>query len=82
MRNPFESGQIKNYLLFYGGVVAIVVLFFIASTLFHETKEMPKKSFVKEQDASTAVKEPQRTPEEDIKEEPRQSRFKLLEKTY
>ncbi len=43
--NPFSKEQIKNYLLFYVGVVTIVVLFFIASTLFHEVKDVKPKHF-------------------------------------
>jgi len=52
--NPFESGQIKNYLLLYASVVVIMVLFFLATTLFSSPKkeikqrefktELPKKS--------------------------------------
>ena len=45
MKNPFESGHIKNYLLLYASVVVIMILFFIASTLFHDVKEIDKKTF-------------------------------------
>ncbi|MCF6330849.1 MAG: hypothetical protein L3I99_04805 [Sulfurimonas sp.] len=45
MQNPFESGHIKNYILFYVSVVVIMILFFIASTLFHEIKPVDKKTF-------------------------------------
>jgi len=45
IENPFESGHIKNYILAYVGVVVIMVLFFIASSLFSETKKHPKKTF-------------------------------------
>ncbi|MBU0631971.1 hypothetical protein KKA17_04940 [bacterium] len=43
--NPFESGQIKNYLLFYAGIVVIMILFFVATTLFHDIKEEKTKIF-------------------------------------
>lgn len=43
--NPFESGQIKNYLLFYAAIVVIMILFFIASSLFNEIKEEKPKIF-------------------------------------
>ncbi len=46
MENPFESGHIKNYMLFYASVVVIMILFFIASTLFHEIEPVDKKTFV------------------------------------
>ena len=45
MQNPFESGHIKNYLLFYASIVVIMILFFIASTLFHEVGSVEKKVF-------------------------------------
>lgn len=45
MNNPFESGHIKNYLLLYASVVVIMILFFIASTLFHDVDKIEKKVF-------------------------------------
>lgn len=45
IENPFESGHIKNYLMAYASVVVIMVLFFIASTLFYEAEEIEKKEF-------------------------------------
>ena len=45
MDNPFETGHIKNYILSYVSVVVIMVLFFIASTLFNEIQEVDKKVF-------------------------------------
>jgi len=45
MNNPFETGHIKNYLLLYASVVVIMVLFFIAGTLFRDTEVFEKKSF-------------------------------------
>jgi hypothetical protein len=45
MNNPFESGHIKNYILLYASVVVIMILFFIASTLFNDVKKMEKKTF-------------------------------------
>ena len=43
--NPFESGQIKNYLLFYAAIVVIMILFFIASSLFNNIKQEKTKIF-------------------------------------
>lgn len=54
--NPFESGQIKNYLLFYAGIVVIMILFFIASTLFHDIKEEKTKIFDTNVTAKTVTK--------------------------
>jgi len=45
MENPFESGHIKNYVLLYSSIVIIMVLFFIATTLFNEVKSVEKKVF-------------------------------------
>jgi len=45
MQNPFETGHIKNYILLYASVVVIMVLFFIASTLFHDVEQIEKKKF-------------------------------------
>jgi hypothetical protein len=45
MQNPFESGHIKNYILLYVSVVVIMILFFIASSLFNEVQSVEKKVF-------------------------------------
>jgi len=74
--NPFESGHIKNYVLFYIGIVVIMVLFFIAATLFNDVDDVKRKIFpteIKESlDLNTSFQEP-----EVIK-----PRFKLLDKAY
>lgn len=77
MQNPFESGHIKNYLLLYASVVVIMILFFIASTLFNEVEVIKQKEF------NTEIKEKatQETIEKEAKEEPK-LKFKLLEKAY
>lgn len=75
MQNPFESGHIKNYILFYVSIVVIVVLFFIASTLFHEVKGVEKKVF------DTEVKKVLHV-EEKTEEKNSSSRFKLLDRAY
>ncbi|MEN4053912.1 MULTISPECIES: hypothetical protein [Sulfurimonas] len=74
MQNPFESGQIKNYLLLYASVVVIMVLFFIATTLFNEDKEVKQKEFNTE---PVAKKEKNVTVEKKVK-----PKFQLLEKAY
>jgi len=45
IENPFESGHIKNYILAYVSVVVIMVLFFIASSLFNDVKVYDTKEF-------------------------------------
>ena len=75
MQNPFESGQIKNYLLFYASVLVIIVLFFIASTLFndiHQVKE--KKEFNTEKEEKLKPKKEQ--------ENSHPLKFKLLQSAY
>ena len=80
IENPFESGHIKNYILFYVAVVVIMVLFFIATTLFNEEDEkIEKKTFDTNATAANkqilnaaTAKEPQT----------QEKRFKLLDKAY
>ena len=75
MENPFESGHIKNYLLLYASVVVIMILFFIASTLFNDVEDVEKKVF------NTEVKE--EVINEDLEPEVNaSSKFKLLDKAY
>jgi len=75
MQNPFESGHIKNYILLYASVVVIMVLFFVASTLFNEVEIIEKKEF------NTHIEE-KTIQEQDIKEESSKPKFKLLDKAY
>jgi len=78
MKNPFESGHIKNYVLLYVGVVVIMVLFFIASTIYREDVKITKKDFTI--DAKNAKKEIVESKEE--QNESFGSRIKLLDKAY
>lgn len=45
MQNPFESGHIRNYILFYISIVVVMILFFVASTLFNDISSVDKKVF-------------------------------------
>ncbi|RLA75981.1 MAG: hypothetical protein DRG78_19945 [Epsilonproteobacteria bacterium] len=75
MKNPFESGHIKNYLLLYASVVVIMILFFIASSLFNDVEDIEKKIF------NTEIKE--KVMNGDLEAEVNaSSRFKLLDKAY
>ncbi|QSZ41202.1 hypothetical protein GJV85_03425 [Sulfurimonas aquatica] len=76
MENPFESGHIKNYLLFYASIVVIVILFFMAATLFHDVEVFDKKIF------DTEVKVDTHKKTEVVKREESKLKFKLLEKAY
>jgi uncharacterized membrane protein len=72
MQNPFESGHIKNYILLYGSVVLIMILFFIASTLFNDIKSHDKKQFDTQKREKVEV----------VEEEVQKPKFKLLDKAY
>lgn len=77
MQNPFESGHIKNYILLYVSVVVIMILFFIASTLFHDVQKVDKKVF----DANVSEVPESNKIMENV-QEVNSSRFKLMEKAY
>ena len=79
MQNPFESGQIKNYLLFYAGVILIVVLFFIASTLFLKQDEIKQKKFTNEKYEKVTKRTEENATE---KKAPLKRKFKLLKSVY
>ncbi|MGE4419842.1 MAG: hypothetical protein AB7D38_08405 [Sulfurimonas sp.] len=79
MQNPFESGHIKNYLLLYASTVVIMVLFFIATSLFHEAKSVEQKMFNAEQNSTKQADKIEKNAEE---ERSRAEKFKLLDKAY
>jgi signal transduction histidine kinase len=78
MENPFESGHIRNYVLLYVSVVVIMVLFFIASTLFLNVKKVDKKVF------DTNISEEKSLHVSSQKEEKQElpKKFKLLKNAY
>ena len=79
MQNPFETGHIKNYLLLYASVVVIMVLFFIASTLFHDMKDVEPKVFLTEnEDINTSKVSPLSVRAAEVEDRNSSSRFKLL----
>ena len=82
MNNPFESGHIKNYILLYISVVVIMVLFFIASTLFNEIKGVDKKVFNTEVSQDLKDKKEKEIVEEKEDESSLKSRLKLMEANY
>jgi p-aminobenzoyl-glutamate transporter AbgT len=78
MTNPFETGQIKNYILLYASVIVIMILFFIATTLFNKPEKITKKEFNTELNATQKAKQlTKETNNTQIK-----SQFKLLKKSY
>ncbi len=78
MQNPFESGHIKNYILLYVSVVVIMILFFIASTLFHDVENMEKKKFNSE---VNLTQESENTPQRNV-ETNTTKRFQLMKTGY
>lgn len=76
--NPFESGHIKNYILLYISILVIMVLFFIASELFVEEKEIEKKVF--NTDKNSSVEQNAYNKKEEVEEF--KPRFKLLKQTF
>jgi len=80
IENPFESGHIKNYILFYVAVVAIMVLFFIATTLFNEESEKIEKKTFATNTTATQEQTPNAAPQKESQTQ--EKRFKLLDKAY
>jgi len=76
MNNPFESGHIKNYVLLYVSIVIIMILFFIASTLFHDVVKVDKKVFNSEINVSKTLGKGTKI------QESKTLKFKLLDKSY
>jgi hypothetical protein len=79
MQNPFETGHIKNYILLYASVVLIMILFFIATTLYHDVKDVEKKAF-----AADSVEEPRVNKKADERAEEKSPtiKFRVLERAY
>ena len=75
MQNPFDSGHIRNYVLLYASVVIIMILFFVATSLFNEAQDIEKKVF------NTEIKK-----NEESKDKPLEKKFipefKLMESSY
>ncbi len=82
MENPFESGHIKNYILMYSSVVVIMVLFFIASTLFNDIQKVDKKVFPTDSgEANATIVHGNNKIMKNI-DEVNSSMFKLMPKAY
>ena len=77
MENPFESGHIKNYVLFYVSIVVIMVLFFVASSLFNEVTVQQQKVF----DTNTSIELKDERALKNI-DEVNSSRFQLMDRVY
>lgn len=77
MQNPFETGHIKNYILLYVSVVVIMILFFIAGTIFNDIQKHEKKVFDDNvSEASKSMKIMKNV------QEVNSSKFKLMDKAY
>lgn len=80
IENPFESGHIKNYLLAYASVVVIMVLFFLATSLFHDVEKIEKKEFSTKKVVQTSKADLKKDTKED--KSTWKSDLKLMDKTY
>lgn len=78
IQNPFEDGHIKNYVLLYVSVVVIMILFFIATTLFHDVSSIDKKVFNYDKNSTLSVDKR----EQNLEQNSSQKRFKLLDRSY
>lgn len=76
MENPFENGHIKNYILLYVSVLVIVILFFIASSIFNDIEDVETKVF------NTEIKKKSIEAKEKGAKEKFTPTFKLMEKVY
>jgi mannitol-specific phosphotransferase system IIBC component len=77
IENPFESGHIKNYLLLYASIVVIMILFFIASTLFLDIEQYETKEFNTEVNQTQLDLQTEQT-NTTLKEE-KHTKYKLLD---
>lgn len=75
VHNPFETGHIKNYVLLYVSVVVIMILFFFATSLFHDVEVVEQRVFAQE-----SKKEKKQEPSDE--QNGSKPQFKLLEKGY
>ncbi len=81
IENPFENGHIKNYLLLYASVVVIMVLFFLASTLFNDAKSIQKKVFTT--DAKSTLEDKRvKNIEDNSQNKTLKSKLKLMDRSY
>ena len=76
--SEFTQEHIKNYLKLYGGVVLIMVLFFIAAKLYYK----PDEQIAKKEFATGVVKKHSEIPQKQTAQANKQNGFKLLEKAY
>ncbi len=77
IENPFESGHIKNYLLLYASIVVIMILFFIASTLFLDVEKYETKKFNTELNQTQLHLQTNQTSA--LKKEVQHAKYKLLD---
>jgi hypothetical protein len=87
MQNPFESGHIKNYILLYVSVVVIMILFFIAATLFRDVNinssiESWTSTEVNRLEESSLESNSRKKNTNNQQKEGFKPKFKLLEKNY
>ena len=81
MQNPFSKDQMKNYLLLYGAIVVIMVLFYILNSQLNTERSHEKKVF--ETNTSVMKDEIAEKPAEATEENNSlKNRIQLLDKAY
>lgn len=74
-KQPFEKKYILNYILLYGAVVVIILLFYILNTNLNTIQQHEKKEFNKE---ATSLHKVQSDNRLNIKDEKPKSNYLLL----
>jgi hypothetical protein len=70
MNQPFNKKQIRYFFLFYGGVIALVLLFYIVTTLVHTPVRHEHRDFPTERNASEKPLPPAAASRTEKKESP------------
>ncbi len=79
MQNPFSRDQIKNYLFFYAGIIAIIILFYILNTYLNPIQVHEQKVF---DSNTTMIPVTEEAPEENKPEIEEKNTIRLLDKAY
>ncbi len=79
MQNPFSREQINNYILFYVGIIAIIILFYILNTFLNPIEVHEKKVFDSNITEGYVI---EKTIEESPPEKEEKNTIRLLDKAY
>jgi len=79
MQNPFSREQINNYVLFYVGIITIMVLFYILNTYLNPIQVHEQKVF---DNNTTVIPVTEEAPAEKKPEIEEKNTIRLLDKAY